>query len=65
MFICTCDKCGEIFKAEDSGRMPGSKEKEPINCPFCGEHNGDHMVNGVWRCSKLLPEEEKRYKKEK
>lgn len=63
MFICTCTKCNKMFKAEDNGAMPGSKDKEPINCPFCGAYNGEQMANGTWICSELSPEEEKMYKK--
>ena len=52
-----------MFKAEDNGAMPGSKEKEAIICPFCGENNGEQMANGTWQCSPLSPDEKKRYKK--
>ena len=63
MFIITCNKCKESFKAEDNGGMPGGKEKETIHCPTCNADCGEHMANGIWICAPLSAEEKKIYKK--
>lgn len=42
-----CKKCGKEFKYKvTSMNVPGGKDKENIDCPYCGEINGAVMTSG-------------------
>jgi transposase-like protein len=43
----TCKKCGKDFtyKVTDMG-VPGGKDREYIDCPYCGETNGSVVTSG-------------------
>jgi transposase-like protein len=42
-----CKKCGKEFTYEvTSMNVPGGKDKENIDCPYCGETNGTVMTSG-------------------
>jgi len=50
MKVCENTKCQGIFEVSQiGGKMPGTKEKEIIECPFCG-HQTFEMCNGTWSC---------------
>ena len=54
-----CKKCGKIFDYEIYGTIyPGGKEKEDIDCPYCGENNGYEMTSAFVRTFKLEDQEE-------
>jgi hypothetical protein len=40
--------------------MPGTKEKEPITCPYCG-HTIERTSNGWWNTSELSEQEQQDY----
>lgn len=43
----TCKECGRKFLVQvTSMNVPGGKEKEEINCPYCGAENGHRMTSG-------------------
>jgi len=66
MFICTCEKCNGVFKAEEVGpKMPGCKDKELITCPYCKANCGEHMANGWFQSFKLSKEEQDKHRKSK
>lgn len=49
-----CKKCGKLFGYETWGTVyPGGKEKEDIDCPYCGENNGSEMISNFIRTYKL------------
>ena len=51
--ICQNKDCeGEYSISEFGGEMPGTKERENIQCPYCGEQSTE-MCNGVWRCDPI------------
>lgn len=43
-----CGACGKGFtvKIFDAG-YPGGKEREVIDCPWCGAENGSAITNGT------------------
>jgi DNA-directed RNA polymerase subunit RPC12/RpoP len=43
----TCEKCGnEFFYKITHMQVPGGKDLEDINCPYCGESNGSVVTSG-------------------
>ena len=49
--ICTnCNK--EFLVKEHQLGMPGTKEKEPIDCPYCEFTVTEKMTNGWWVTTK-------------
>ena len=49
-----CKKCGEKFRWGIVGTVyPGGKDKEPIDCPYCGEINGYRMTSAFVRTEKI------------
>lgn len=56
-----CEKCNETFVvSEHHLQMPGTKEREPIICPYCKHINGERVSNGWWNTRKLTEEEQKK-----
>ena len=56
--IDKCGKCGRPFYvSEVGGQMPGTKEREDIRCPHCGDTTQE-TSNGVFRTSELSSEAE-------
>ncbi|WP_338452328.1 hypothetical protein R4Z09_10845 [Niallia oryzisoli] len=50
----TCKKCGKDFHYEVTDmRVPGGKEREEINCPYCGESNGSVVTSGFVHTYKI------------
>ena len=42
-----CEACGKGFTVEVSDYgYPGGKEREGIDCPWCGAENGSVVTNG-------------------
>lgn len=61
MNIEKCISCEKPFKVwEHKLAMPGTKEKEPITCPFC-EHTIERMCNGLWKTAALSDQEQSDY----
>lgn len=60
-----CDKCNEVFVViEHKLQMPGTKEREPIICPYCKHTNREQISNGWWDTRKLSDDERKKIKSE-
>lgn len=56
-----CNKCDEYFViTEHKLQMPGTKEREPIICPYCKEINYERVSNGWWNTRKLTEEEKEK-----
>lgn len=53
--IRKCEACGKGFtvKISDSG-YPGGKERESIDCPWCGAENGSVVTNGTVSTRKVI-----------
>jgi DNA-directed RNA polymerase subunit RPC12/RpoP len=48
MNTTTCEKCGKDFEYKITDmNVPGGKEREYINCPYCGESNGSVVTSGL------------------
>lgn len=62
-----CTKCSKpFFYFENKMGVPGGKEKEPIDCPYCGETVRESMTDGWFRSSKMTDEQiEEYFKKNK
>ena len=61
-----CTKCGKPFKvSEHNLTMPGTKEREPIICPYCNHNVDERISNGWWNTSKLSDKEIEEYLKRK
>lgn len=61
MNIATCvnPKCGKKFSyTEISGGMPGTKESEEVDCPYCGTVAFTRRINGVFKTSKIEQDDE-------
>lgn len=53
MSIETCVECGKEYGLTEIGSgMPGTKEKEDICCPYCG-NTITRRSNGAFRTHKL------------
>ena len=49
----TCKECGKVFRWGIVGTIyPGGKEKEDIDCPYCGANNGYKMTSAFVRTEK-------------
>jgi DNA-directed RNA polymerase subunit RPC12/RpoP len=63
MEIEKCQSCGKPFKVwEHKLAMPGTKEKEPLSCPYsnCG-HTIQRKTSGTWETFKLTEEQQREY----
>lgn len=50
----TCKECGNVFRWGIVGTIyPGGKEKEDIDCPYCGANNGYEMTSAFVRTEKI------------
>lgn len=50
----TCTECGKDFTWKDHGNVyPGGKDKEYIECAYCGARNGSIMTSGSVFSSKI------------
>ena len=59
MAIEKCRECEEPFEvSEHNLAMPGTKEKEPITCPYCG-HTIQRTSNGWWNVRPLTDEQKR------
>jgi len=58
-----CQSCGKPFHvAEHNLPMPGTKEREPITCPYC-HYTIERMSNGWWIVTPATEEEIEEYLK--
>lgn len=49
-----CKKCGKLFDYTIVGTIyPGGKEREYIDCPYCGEINGSEMTSAFIHTFKI------------
>lgn len=61
MSIELCKDCKKPFSVkEDKLGMPGTREKEPISCPYCG-YTIQRSTNGSWVVKGLDEIEQKKY----
>jgi DNA-directed RNA polymerase subunit RPC12/RpoP len=52
--IYKCTACGKSFTVTISNaRYPGGKERESINCPWCGAENGSEVTSGIITTQKV------------
>ena len=52
--IITCTKCGGKFTwHETNGGYPGGKDRESIDCPYCGEEAYTVVISGVVTTQKV------------
>ncbi len=61
-FIAVCSNCHKLYHRTVSEQIPGFREREYDNCPYCGYENGSSMSYD-YSNSKLTKEELKRLKK--
>ncbi|RYF54361.1 MAG: hypothetical protein EOO27_23915 [Comamonadaceae bacterium] len=60
-----CPACSRPFAVREIPlQMPGTKDREPIDCPYCGINARHQTSNGYFVTSKLTPEDEAAYEKE-
>lgn len=49
-----CKECGRKFKWGIVGTIyPGGKEREDIDCPYCGANNGSVMTSAFVKTEKV------------
>ena len=61
MAIQKCQSCEKPFNVQEHKlQMPGTKEKEPITCPYC-YHTIERMCNGWWNVTALSEQEQSDY----
>ncbi len=61
-----CPECNKPFKVTEYNlAMPGTKEKEPINCPYCGHEVTEMVSNGWWNTHKMSDVEIEEYYRNK
>ena len=52
--ICKNENCKKEFRYEvTSMNVPGGKEREYLNCPYCKEENGSFVTSGFVRSYKI------------
>jgi predicted Zn finger-like uncharacterized protein len=57
-----CPHCARLFMVrEQKLGMPGTKEREDVNCPHCHQTARTEVINGLFRTYPLMPEEEREY----
>ena len=62
---CQSETCQKPFSVwEHQLAMPGTKEKEPITCPYCG-HTIQRTSNGWWNTEALTEQQQKDYEEGK
>lgn len=50
-----CKNCGKEFRwYEWGGGYPGGKDKESVDCPYCGAANGTVMTSGFIKTEKIV-----------
>lgn len=50
----TCSECGKTFiVSENELPMPGTIDLESVYCPYCNTYNGEVLLNGTARSSKI------------
>lgn len=65
MSIEKCESCQKPFSVwEHQLAMPGTKEKEPITCPYC-HHTIERTSNGWWNTAPLTEQQQKDYEEGK
>ena len=43
----TCSECGRRFRVKvTTMNVPGGKEREEVDCPYCHSNNGYRMTSG-------------------
>ena len=43
----TCSECGRRFRVQvTTMNVPGGKEREEVDCPYCHTNNGYRMTSG-------------------
>ena len=52
------------FRGFATVAMPGTKEKEPITCPYC-HHTIERTSNGWWNTAPLTEQQQKDYEEGK
>ncbi|MDI6616936.1 MAG: hypothetical protein QME27_09485 [Syntrophaceae bacterium] len=53
-----CEICGKKFTITiSSAGYPGGKERESINCPWCGAENGTEVTSGIITTHKVDTED--------
>ena len=53
MQIETCDSCNRKYEVREiGGDVPGGKEKEPVECPYCGS-TYYQMTSGIYKTHAL------------
>ena len=46
-FEMTCSECGRRFRVQvTTMNVPGGKEREEVDCPYCHSNNGYRMTSG-------------------
>lgn len=61
MAIEKCQSCKKPFSvSEHNLLMPGTKEKEPIICPYC-YYTIERISNGWWNTASLSEKEQRDY----
>jgi DNA-directed RNA polymerase subunit RPC12/RpoP len=54
---CEFASCGKPFHViEHKLGMPGTREKEPITCPYC-DHTIERMTDGWWHVAAATEKE--------
>lgn len=50
----TCPECGKKFLVQVSTMgVPGGKEREDVDCPYCHANNGYRMTSGFVNTFKI------------
>ncbi|MEG6566859.1 hypothetical protein V6B95_07745 [Thermoanaerobacterium saccharolyticum] len=56
--IYKCIACGKRFSVTISNAgYPGGKDRESINCPWCGAENGSEVTSGIITTRKVITED--------
>lgn len=54
-----CSRCGKWFEVHVTTMgVPGGKEKEEVNCPYCHSEEGYRMTDGFVYTYKIEPQPE-------
>ena len=66
MEIEFCNDCNKPFYVfEHDLAMPGTKEREPVSCPYCHKTVVERITNGYWRSTPMNDDEIQKYMEDK
>ncbi|ETA72324.1 hypothetical protein MesloDRAFT_1194 [Mesorhizobium japonicum R7A] len=63
--VIVCSECKKPFRYADHHlRILGAKEKEPVDCPYCGHTEAEWTSSAWWDTSQMPRDEQDQWLKD-